>query len=269
MSSVTNTDGRKVVVYNSQTSVLDELFTKATNLADLKKDLSAKGINYSNTKFGVKETRVTLESPKSLLPEGAFTLFLTAVKSKAGVDKYEWSDLGYNDIRAYATKFGISGAGKIPDIQERLLRREKGKSLKSDAASGKTIVPITIAPAKKALVKDTKAPVKSTKTETLPAKVSKAVTKVKEVVLPARVIEGNPILEKTVELHKFLGESLGLFASKEFLSKVEGKIEEIKTLASNIKGGVIEVKTPSSYSFKESSKEELRKEAMAFADETR
>lgn len=71
--------------------------SSATNLHELQQDLDEFGISYANMHHMVGETRSLLLEDKSSLPEGVFTLFLTPIKTKSGMDI---ASMGYKELRA-------------------------------------------------------------------------------------------------------------------------------------------------------------------------
>lgn len=75
---------RKVTVVNPQTNTPVEIQTESQTWADLKNDLRSKGIDPSNLKGHVRETKVSLEHDSAELPDTDFTLFLFVIKNKAG-----------------------------------------------------------------------------------------------------------------------------------------------------------------------------------------
>lgn len=73
-------DNREVTVQSS-----------ARTLGELKSQLTSE--NLSNKKLTVMETRATLESPSSVLPEGEFTLYVYPAQSKAGMEDYQKDEI--------------------------------------------------------------------------------------------------------------------------------------------------------------------------------
>jgi len=76
-------EARKIIVFDSQTSMKKELISTATVWGDLKAESE---MSFENKKVVVKETRVTLENDAAVLPEGEFTVYLFQEKSKYGND---------------------------------------------------------------------------------------------------------------------------------------------------------------------------------------
>lgn len=76
---------RKVTTYSTLGGNEKSFMTSATVLRELRKDLDQNGILHKGMKLVVGETEATLESAEASLPEGEFTLFLTAQKVKSGI----------------------------------------------------------------------------------------------------------------------------------------------------------------------------------------
>jgi len=74
---------RNITVYSTSNGT-SRIESAATTWAELKSDMVSLGISSSNMKAIIGETRTTLESSMSVLPEGDFKLFLTPVKTKSG-----------------------------------------------------------------------------------------------------------------------------------------------------------------------------------------
>ena len=89
---------RNVLIYTTTGKSGETVATEATTWEELKSDLSKNQVQYNNMKSVVGETRVTLESPKAMLPQGDFTLFLMPIKTKSGGD--EFTDIPYKMCRA-------------------------------------------------------------------------------------------------------------------------------------------------------------------------
>lgn len=84
---------RTVTIYSTKGQQSVKLETSANTWAELKKDLSGKGVEYSGMKAIIGETKTVLELDGATLPNGItvgdqvtnnFSLFLSPTKQKAG-----------------------------------------------------------------------------------------------------------------------------------------------------------------------------------------
>jgi hypothetical protein len=87
----------KVKVYSTQMGerVVD---SSAKNWGELQSDLSDGGISFDNMKAVIGETKLTMDSSSSVVPQEDFTLFLMPKKTKAGSEKVK------KDINAYLAR---------------------------------------------------------------------------------------------------------------------------------------------------------------------
>lgn len=76
-------EARKIIIFDSQTSMKKEIMSTATVWGDLKAEAE---MSFENKKVVEKDTRVTLENDAAKLPEGEFTIYLFQEKSKYGND---------------------------------------------------------------------------------------------------------------------------------------------------------------------------------------
>ena len=77
----------KVTVFSTKGAKKSVINSSAKTWGELRKDLAEAGIPYSGMRAILGETKVTLESSAAVLPvDFDFTLFLSPVKVKSGVD---------------------------------------------------------------------------------------------------------------------------------------------------------------------------------------
>ena len=88
MANEVATTKRKVLIYSTVGNNSTEIESGAKLWNELQAQLQQKvGIeNFTRLKCVVGETKVTLESPNAVLPEGNFTLFVLPKKNKSGID---------------------------------------------------------------------------------------------------------------------------------------------------------------------------------------
>jgi len=85
---------RQIKVISTQGDANIELNSSATTWGELSEEINATGrISTSNMKAMVRETKATLEVAGALLPEGTFTVFLTASKIKSGLQLIDFHEL--------------------------------------------------------------------------------------------------------------------------------------------------------------------------------
>jgi len=75
---------RIVKIYTAQNDSLQQIESSATTWGELKAEMKAAAISADGMKATVKTLKVTLENDGAALPEGEFTIFLTAAKMKSG-----------------------------------------------------------------------------------------------------------------------------------------------------------------------------------------
>lgn len=75
---------RKIIAFSTATSVFKEIMSAARTWGDLKSAVKDAGIDPTGMKIMIKETKVSIETDASVLPEGEFTLFITSAKIKSG-----------------------------------------------------------------------------------------------------------------------------------------------------------------------------------------
>lgn len=83
--SFLNTTMRNISLFFTQEGRELNLQSAATTLAELQRESALSSETLSGKKLTVKETRNTLETKESVLPEGDFTLYVYPAKSKAGL----------------------------------------------------------------------------------------------------------------------------------------------------------------------------------------
>lgn len=75
---------RKVVVFSMQDNSKEEIYTNAETWGQVKQENSKINSMSRGMKVTIKESRTTVESDESVLPDGDVTLFLFPAKVKAG-----------------------------------------------------------------------------------------------------------------------------------------------------------------------------------------
>ena len=100
----------KVTIFSTKGKKRSTVNTSATTWGELKSALSAEGIETDNMKAIIGENQVTLESSKAVLPvDFDFTLFLTPIKVKNGVDV---ASMSYKECREFIkTNGGVETFG--------------------------------------------------------------------------------------------------------------------------------------------------------------
>ena len=89
----------KVTIFSTKGRKQSVVNTTSTTWGELKSVLSAEGIETDNMKAIIGENQVTLESSKAVLPvDFDFTLFLTPIKVKNGVDV---ASMTYKECREF------------------------------------------------------------------------------------------------------------------------------------------------------------------------
>jgi hypothetical protein len=78
----------RIITINTSTGApAVQISTIAQTWGELQLELNAQNISYSGMKAIIGETKVTLDSNNSILPEGTMNLFLLPRKTKSGIDK--------------------------------------------------------------------------------------------------------------------------------------------------------------------------------------
>ncbi len=122
---------RQVVIKNTTSNNKETHMVEASTYGELQSEL---GVNYSDNKVIVRETRQTLELKDAALPEGSFHLYVMPLKTKAGSYTFpattNWDDLGHNDLRAACKERGLP-AVHIPsaDMREALVSFQEETSV--------------------------------------------------------------------------------------------------------------------------------------------
>lgn len=145
---------REVTSYSTLGGNQKTFRTSARVWRELQTDLTSNGVSFSGMKAVIGETQVTLESAEATLPEGDFTLFLTAQKVKSGNDDYlideiggirwneiDWSDeeeeiIGYcfkseKDLAIARLKRSVSYLNKVVEYLDSSTKTEPSRSGKS------------------------------------------------------------------------------------------------------------------------------------------
>lgn len=94
---------RKVTIYSSNLGNGLSFDTDVTSFGQLQTVFMEKGVSYNNMKVVIGETRVTLEHPDAVLPEGDFKVFLLPMKTKSG--KMSRTEI-YNEIKKLKNEKG-------------------------------------------------------------------------------------------------------------------------------------------------------------------
>lgn len=99
---------RTITVYSSSGRDGHSIITDVTTWGSLKEELSAQNVQHDKMKAVIGETKNTLESSNSVLPDGDFTLFLMPKKTKSGLfgkkkvdPSFDYKTAGYKDLRKF------------------------------------------------------------------------------------------------------------------------------------------------------------------------
>tara|TARA_R110000796_G_scaffold43634_3_gene107169 strand:+ start:12671 stop:12967 length:297 start_codon:yes stop_codon:yes gene_type:complete len=80
---------RKITIVSTKIDGKTELQSSASTWDDLKTEFTSAGISTDGMKAMEKDTKVTYDNGKAVLPTGDFVLFLTPSKVKSGSDRIE------------------------------------------------------------------------------------------------------------------------------------------------------------------------------------
>lgn len=83
---------RVVTIFTTLGKNAQEFKSAGSTWEEIQKDMKHLNFDYSGMKVVVGDTRLTVESPRAVMPEGNFTLFFMPVKTKSGAE-YSRSEL--------------------------------------------------------------------------------------------------------------------------------------------------------------------------------